>query len=124
MAIPAQITTQLNAQDITSSKAAVTTYAQAALAAFTTLQNAINALCADPVFVGDAATELLATFNSLKKGISTDIYGETDSITAMLKNLLDTVDQMREQVDPQNAQTVKNAMPQPAANTVNTDGGN
>lgn len=128
MAIPGQITTKLDIQNITDSKNAVAAYATAAEAAFDSLQKAITALCTDPNFVGDAATALLETFNSLKKGISTDIYGESDSITAMLKNLLDTVDQMRNQVDPQNAQTTSNAISQNAAANgaaaANTNGGN
>lgn len=121
-----QPTTILSDENITQATQAITTYKSTIETSFKTLDAAMTALLAPNVFSGDAANGFKSTYDTLKAGISTQIVGEDQSVTALLLQLLKTVEEMRVNVDQELGNTNKNALNSGASApaTENNSGGN
>ena len=115
-------TTILDQSDIQKAKAAVDTYRDTCRTLHTTLTNTINGLC-DTYFVGDANNGFKEFYAQMEPALSSNLYGEQASVTAMLDQLLDAVSKaLLGTVDPDLGNANRNATKNGANNTANIDG--
>ena len=103
--------TKLTIQNITDAKNAVTAYQNTANNLFKDLQNTVTALpTAD--FIGDASNGYQTFFTNITPALSTQIA----DLTKMLTDILTSVEQLLNPVDPQLGQQNQKLTAQDAAN--------
>lgn len=93
--------TVLDRQDIVNAKNAVAAYKATCDTLFTNLTNTITTLQASG-FIGDASSGFTTFYTAVQPALSSNLTGETNSVTAMLNELLAGVEQsLMNTVDPQ-----------------------
>lgn len=104
--------TKLSQENIKNAKAAVTAYQNTANSLFTSLKGTVEALpTAD--FIGDASSGYQTFFQNITPALSTQIT----NLTKMLTDILTSVEQLLNPVDPELGQQNQNLTAQDAATT-------
>lgn len=107
--------TILDKENITNAKTAVNNYRQSC----TTLESELNTLIADlrkSYFIGDASDGFNSFYTKISPALTTNLYGPQNSVTAMLDELLDAIQNaLIGKVDPELGTANHNA-----ANNTNT----
>lgn len=101
--------TILDQSNIQQAKAAVNTYRDTCSSLYSQLTSTINDLRAAS-FIGDASNGFDVFYSQVTPALSTNLYGEDESVTAMLIQLLDAVEKaLLRTVDPELGDANKNA---------------
>lgn len=84
--------TVLDRNDIVAAKNAIAAYKNTCKTEFTNLKNEIDTL-RQTHFIGDASTGYDAFFTTIAPALSANLYGDGNSVTALLEQLLDAIEQ-------------------------------